>query len=419
MVTLPLGTSDWRRSTSQSPVIQVRNRFFEENPTNQVEGAALLARPALQRWLFLGAGPVRGVFSQPGSFGGDLFAVSDTTLYRIDGDETITIAGTGLFGSSTISYASMTATAAIGSTAEVLYIADGQNLWSYVEDGFASSQLFVTADILTTQTVRLDGVYYAWTSGSVDAGAPAGTLANPWLVALGVDNRTTLALLAAAINLTGTMGATYSTGMPIHPTVEATFFSAETLNVRARTAGTGGNSIVTETTIAGGSWTAGTLGGGTDETFAIVDLPDGLPAVSVAFIAGYVIVVPGTAPGFNGRFFWIEPGERFIRPLNFATAERSPDPVFSVRVLGDQFWLFGTNTTEIWYPTGDVLTPFIRIQGQAFNNGVVEGTDAEVRGTVILVDQNGVVYSVTGGGFQRVSNNSVEERIRQALKFQN
>ena len=37
----------------------------------------------------------------------------------------------------------------------------------------------------------------------------------------------------------------------------------------------------------------------------------------------------------NGRFYWIEPGEHVIDPLNFATAERLPDPVLSVRAVGD------------------------------------------------------------------------------------
>jgi hypothetical protein len=419
MVTLPLGTSDWRRATYQSPFVQVRNRFFEENPTNQVEGAALLARPALQRWLFLGTGPVRGVFSQPGSFDGDLFAVSDASLYRITKAEDVRVVGTGIFSGATDAYASMTSTAAIGSTPEVLYLADGQNLWSYVETTAASSQLVTTTPILTTQTINIGGVYYAWTSGGVDAGTPAGTLANPWLVALGVDNRTSLALMASAINLTGTAGVTYSLSLPIHPTVTAFAFTTDSLSVRAKAAGVAGNSIVTQTTVSGAAWSSSSLGGGADEELAVVDLPDGLPAISVAFIAGYVIVVCGDAPGFTGRFFWIEPGERFIRPSNFATAERSPDPVYSVRVIGDQFWLLGQETAEVWYATGDFLTPFIRVQGQTFSNGVVAGTDAEIRDSIILVDDTGVVYRVTGGGFQRMSNNSIEERIRKALKLQN
>jgi hypothetical protein len=203
-----------------------------------------------------------------------------------------------------------------------------------------------------------------------------------------------------------------------NPTVFARASTANTLNVQALVAGVGGNSIVTTTTIPGGSWTGATLGGGAGEATTIVDLPDGLPAISVGFIASYVIVVPGPVPGYKGRFFWINPGETTILPLNFATAERSPDPLYAVRVVGDQFWLFGTNTTEIWYPTGDLNAPFQRVQGQVFDRGIVQGTDVQIKNAVIVVDTDGVVYSLSQGSIKRLSNNATEEQIRTALREQ-
>lgn len=67
--------------------------------------------------------------------------------------------------------------------------------------------------------VRINGTYYNWTSGSVDAGTPAGTSANPWLVAMGGDTATALSNLYDAISASGTPGVTYSTALTAHTTV--------------------------------------------------------------------------------------------------------------------------------------------------------------------------------------------------------
>lgn len=72
--------------------------------------------------------------------------------------------------------------------------------------------------IVNGNQVRINNTYYNWTSGSVDAGTPAGTSGNPWLVALGGDAATSLANLYAAIGATGVAGTTYSTALTAHAT---------------------------------------------------------------------------------------------------------------------------------------------------------------------------------------------------------
>jgi hypothetical protein len=126
MTMIPLGTTDWRRPAAKEPVIPVLNRMYETNPTNLQEQSALLARPGLRRFLNVGIGPIRQIYSQPGSFGDALFAVSYDTLYKIASDETVTALGSGIFGWTIKSTPSMAATASIGSTPEYLYIADGR-----------------------------------------------------------------------------------------------------------------------------------------------------------------------------------------------------------------------------------------------------------------------------------------------------
>jgi hypothetical protein len=419
MVSLPLATSDWRRSVAQSTPIKLLNRYFEQNPANQVDQVSLLTRPGLKRWLEVGTGPIRGIYSQPGSFSNALFVISGEELYRIDTNNVATLLGDGFFAGRPRAFASMSATAAIGSTPAMLFIADGQTLWLYLEDGFATGVLSSTGAIVNGDQVRIGDTYYQWTSGSVNSGTPAGTSGAPWLVALGGSNAVAFDNMRLAINAEGTPGTTYSTALVAHPTVFCRSTTATSLVVQANDAGAASNAIVTTETGANIAWGAATLEDGGTDSLTPVAVPDDLPAVSVGFIAGYTIVVIGSAPtGFAGRFFWIEPGETFIRPLNFATAERSPDPLSSVRVIGDQFWLFGTSTTEIWYPTGNFEVPFARIQGQLFDRGIVEGTDVQIKDSVVVVDTDGVVYMLRGGQPQRVSDHSIEQRIRDALRLQ-
>lgn len=417
MVTIPLGLSDFRRSVSRAPFIRLRNRYFERNPANLVEQSALLARPALRRWLTVGQGPNRGLYSQPGSFGDALFVMSGRELYSIYPDLSTTFLGGGFFAAGdTTTRASMAATAAIGATPERLFVADGTVLRVYEPDTYARGELFVPSGIANTQTVRIGAVYYAFTTGSVNSGTPAGTAGNPWLVNLGATTRESLSNLLAAINASGTAGTTYTTALTANAEALGLSVTADTLFVRARVIGTSGNSVATATTITGASWLAATLQHGLNAGIRIVDVPNGLRAISVAFIAGYIIVIPAPQEGFKGRWYWIEPGDTAILDENFATAERSPDPLVSVRTVGDQFALFGTSSTEIWYPTGDALQPFARSQGALFERGVWEGSDVQLKDTLLLMDTDGAVYRIDGGGPKKVSDPSIEERTRRAIK---
>lgn len=417
MVTIPLGTSDWRRNITEAPYIKLRNRYFESNPANQVEQQALLARPALQRWLTVGAGPNRGLFSQPGAFNDALFVMSGAMLYKVLQDETVELIGNSFFaGGDETTRASMTAVAALGSTPEKLFIADGEKLRVYQPETFARGELLASGAIANNDQVRIGSSYYVFVNGSVDSGSPNGTSGNPWKVAHTANNRTNLENLLNAINATGTPGTTYTTSLTANASAVATGSTIDTLFVRASVVGPVGNSVATTETGANMAWGAATLTGGLDDGLTIVDVPAGLAAVSVASIAGYAIVVPKQTEGFIGRFYWIEPGDTTILPNNFATAERAADPLVSVRTIGDQFALFGTSNVEFWYPTGDFIAPFARSQGRLFERGVWENTDVQIKDTLVVMDTDGVVYRIDGGGPQRISDHSVEERTRAAIK---
>lgn len=413
MVNIPLGRADYHRSVAKEARIETRNRYFEQNPVLTDTTTALISRPGMRRWLVVGEGPIRGVYSQPGSFNDALFVVSGTAWYRVDKDGTTTLLKTGLLGGG--GSVSMAGTGTIGVTPEYMFLADGRNLFLYLENGYALGT--ISGVPANTDTVRVGSTYYAFTNASVDAGAPAGTIANPWLVALGTDTGTAWENLAQAFAATGDPGTQYSTALVGNDEISVYAISGTLVSIRANDPGALGNAVVTTETGAAIAWTAGTLAGGGDPSVTIVQTPDDVGIISVGYIASYVVCVPAQGEGINGRFFWIAPGETTIDPLDFATAERAPDPISGVVVFVDQFWLPGSDTVEVWYFTGNPDSPVLRLQGITFDRGSWGGTALQVKESMIIVDSDGGVFQIAGG-LKRISNPSIEERIRQAIAFE-
>lgn len=115
----------------------------------------------------------------------------------------------------------------------------------------------------------------------------------------------------------------------------------------------------------------------------------------------------------NGRFYWLEPGETMIDPLNFATAESAADGGVAIRRVGDEFWIFGTTTIEPWQTTGDQDAPFQRVSGRFYERGCL-GRDSVRRfdNSLMWVTDDGQVCR--GGAVpQVVSDNGLAERIRK------
>lgn len=415
MVKIPIATSDWRRLVADEAELIVKNRYFEQNPTNLDGGSSLLSRPGLKRWLEVGTGPITQIYSQPGSFGGCLFVASGEDLYRVDTDETVTLIGAGIYPTGT-GTPQMAATSSFGDTPEYLFTCAGGVLWVYLEDGFARNTLTFTGQPTAGDVVRIGDVYYSFQAGSLDTGAPAGTVGNPWKVLIGASLAATVANFYNAVAALGTAGTDYSTALVEHPLVTIVNYTGTVVSVRAKTFGATGNVIVTTETGSNTVWeNPATLEDGGSPGILQVPTPDDVGMITVAYISSFIVVIPAQDQGINGRFYWINPGETTIEALNFATAERSPDPILDARVMGDQIWFFGSNSTEVWYPSGDADLPFSRMQGKLFDHGVVQGTALQVGDALMVVDSSGVVYQV-GGGMQRVSNNSIEERIRNAIK---
>ena len=416
MVNIQVSRSNYERRVAKEAQIALRNRYFEQNPVlNASEDfPALIARPGMKKFAEVGDGHIRFCFSEAGTFDDDAFIVSGLDLYRVDKYGVDTLIGT--ISTDVLGAVSMAATGNIGVTPAYLFIADGGVLWVYTEDGSAIGQLTASGAIINNETVVIGGVYYLWTNASVDASAPAGTAGNPWRVLLGATASDSLSNLYYAINAGGGAGTTYSTALTAHPTVASNVQSGDDLYVVARTAGAAGNSIATTETGANLAWGAATLAGGGTAQLRQVGMPDDVGAISVAHFNSYILVAPVQGNDVNGRFYWINPGETFVDPLDFATAERSPDPINQIVALSDRFWLLGQSSSEPWITTGNLDAPMIRMQGILYEQGAWPGTGVKVNNGIILVDQYGDVYQVAGG-LKMISRPDISERIREAIAY--
>jgi hypothetical protein len=184
-----------------------------------------------------------------------------------------------------------------------------------------------------------------------------------------------------------------------------------------------GNALTISVTVSGGgSLTAsgGTLAGGGGTALAsVTGMGSGEVAKALAGTSLYVLVSVGN----TSKFYWINPGETVIDPLNFASKESNPDNILDMISVGDQVLISGNGSAENWYATGNFTAPFAPVEGRVYQRGIIEGTPVQVNDSVILVGNDGVVYSVgyafgqTGQwGVHRISTHAIEERIRVQLR---
>jgi hypothetical protein len=107
-----------------------------------------------------------------------------------------------------------------------------------------------------------------------------------------------------------------------------------------------------------------------------------------------------------------------VDPLDFASAEGSPDGLVAVNVDHREAWLFGTDSVEVWYDVGGTDFPLQRIQG-AFNEiGCVAAFSiAKLDNSLFWLGTDargqGIVYKANGYTGQRVSTHAIEYAIAQ------
>jgi hypothetical protein len=146
----------------------------------------------------------------------------------------------------------------------------------------------------------------------------------------------------------------------------------------------------------------------------IID-PDFPGALTVSYLDGYFIF---NEP--NSQKIWVTSlleGTQ-VDPLDFASAEGSPDGLVSVIVNNREAWLFGTNSIEVWYDAGTPDFPLARIQGASNEIGCAATFSvAKLDNSIFWLGQDargrGIVYRNNGYTGIRASNHAIEWQIQQ------
>ena len=143
-----------------------------------------------------------------------------------------------------------------------------------------------------------------------------------------------------------------------------------------------------------------------------IDFPG---AVTVGYLDGYFVF---NEP--NSQRIWVTEllDGTSIDPLDFASAEASPDRAVALLIDHKEAWIFGNNSIEVWYNSGAADYPLTPIQG-AFNevgcvapysvakldNGIF-WLGADARG-------QGIIYRANGYQAVRISTHAVEWHIQR------
>jgi hypothetical protein len=147
--------------------------------------------------------------------------------------------------------------------------------------------------------------------------------------------------------------------------------------------------------------------------FAQIADPDWPAATHVAFHDGYFVLnTSGT-----GQFVITDLYGTGVDPLDFATAEGAPDDTVSLLVDHRELWLFGEETTEVWFNSGAADFPFARLDGAFIEQGCAAPfSPAKMDNAVYWLSKDrvghGHVMRAQGYQPQIVSTRAVEHAIQ-------
>jgi hypothetical protein len=83
--------------------------------------------------------------------------------------------------------------------------------------------------------------------------------------------------------------------------------------------------------------------------------------------------------------------------LSYYTAENAPDGIIAGVVLGDVYYIFGTQTIEPWIQTGDNDDPFRPIVGQVIDRGAMaRDTIVKLDNTLFFIGNDRSIYRMNG-----------------------
>ena len=151
------------------------------------------------------------------------------------------------------------------------------------------------------------------------------------------------------------------------------------------------------------------------DVFQQITDPDFPGAGTVGYLDGYFVF---NEP--NSQKIWVTQllDGTSVDPLDFASAEGNPDDVVAVFVDHREVWVFGTNSTEVWYNAGLLDFPLTRIQG-AFNElgCAAPYSIAKMDNQIYWLGKDargqGVVFRAAGYIGQRISTHAIEWQMQE------
>jgi hypothetical protein len=108
--------------------------------------------------------------------------------------------------------------------------------------------------------------------------------------------------------------------------------------------------------------------------------------------------------------------------LDVATAEGRPDSLVMLISVNRRLWLFGEQTTEVWWNSGNADFPFERNESAFIEAGTVSaGTCVRAGGSVVWVGSDergrGTVWYGQGVQPQRISTHAIEYALSQRSRL--
>lgn len=101
--------------------------------------------------------------------------------------------------------------------------------------------------------------------------------------------------------------------------------------------------------------------------------------------------------------------------LDFASAEKSPDNLVGAIVDHAELILFGRDSGEVWYNSGNADFPLDRASSGQFEVGMLSRFGAAKKdNSVFFPGSDGVVYRLNGYSPQRISTHAVEQAIERS-----
>lgn len=147
-------------------------------------------------------------------------------------------------------------------------------------------------------------------------------------------------------------------------------------------------------------------------TNVLAALPTTGPAQwgQVAYLDGYLL----TNEVGTRRFWYSAPLDATTWPAtNFYSAEARPDIITTLFVDHRELWIFGSQSIEVWFSTGDALSPFARNQSVMIEQGIASPwAVSATNNTIYLLGGTprgqGPVWRLNGYTPERVSTHSLE-----------